>query len=322
MMPVHNCVVDRLLGDIAHGVDGILIELTKSNEIDALTKELRDLLLQKWSAASRDAIVEAIRQLTQLSGEISKDDVALVISTLEERLGQTLPAAIKNDVTDLTDRIYSTGKSEVVDQIGVKLSFGVVDRKTINSLSRQSVYWVGQYWNNQVSDEIKQTLADALEQGLSREEAAALLDEKFGPLVDKSMSYWEGFANQTVTRAREFGHTEAYVNGGIEYLEVRAVIDSRTTEICLRMHGRMIPVANAVKLRDAMINAKDPKDVMQIAPWVQGDEIKGKKSSKLPTGLALPPYHFNCRTTTVAVFGKPTEPDRLNETQIEEKLPQ
>lgn len=148
-----------------------------------------------------------------------------MLATLEDRLGVSLPAAIKSEIMDLTDRIYTTGKQEVISQVGMKLTFSMVDRKAINSLTRQSVFWVGDHWNETLSEEIKQVLQDGLANGLSRDELATVLEEQFGHLVEKSKSYWEGFANHTVTRAREFGHTEAYVNAGIEYLEVRAVLD-------------------------------------------------------------------------------------------------
>ncbi len=65
------------------------------------------------------------------------------------------------------------------------------------------------------------------------------------------------------------------------------------------MHGRIISVEEAVALRDALINAKDPEEVKQIAPWRKPEEIEGKPTRKLPKGMALPPYHFNCRTRTV-----------------------
>jgi hypothetical protein len=69
------------------------------------------------------------------------------------------------------------------------------------------------------------------------------------------------------------------------------------------MHGRIIRVDEAVELRDRLMHARNPEEVKDIAPWFSPDEVDrkivGRRSDDLPNEVALPPYHFNCRTRTV-----------------------
>jgi hypothetical protein len=54
------------------------------------------------------------------------------------------------------------------------------------------------------------------------------------------------------------------------------------------------------------MNAKTPEETKKIAPWLGKKEIEQKVSgietNKLPKGIALPPYHFRCRTRTVTAY--------------------
>ncbi|ODS29948.1 MAG: hypothetical protein SCARUB_04952 [Candidatus Scalindua rubra] len=56
-----------------------------------------------------------------------------------------------------------------------------------------------------------------------------------------------------------------------------------------------------MKLREKLMTAKKPESVKRIAPWRNAVSVRGKRMGKLPLGMSLPPYHFNCRTITVAV---------------------
>ena len=144
---------------------------------------------------------------------------------------------------------------------------------------------------------------------MSREKAGRLFREELGPTLGESQGYWERFANHVVTRATEFGRLDGYLAAGgdgtspISHLRVVAVLDARTSEICRWMHGRVIPVAYAAALRDELMRASDPEDVKRVAPWPRPGDLRGKATSELlqeNLGLAMPPYHFGCRTRTVA----------------------
>jgi len=102
---------------------------------------------------------------------------------------------------------------------------------------------------------------------------------------------------------------KGYQELGIEYLEVLAVMDERTSEICKMMNGRIIPVANAAGQRDAMMAAKSPEDVKTISPWLKPAQLKGLDTKGIMgKGVIMPPYHFHCRTTVVAAPGEYATP--------------
>ena len=95
------------------------------------------------------------------------------------------------------------------------------------------------------------------------------------------------------TRARSFGTVEGLVHGGIERLEIVAVMDERTSDICRELNGRIIDVADAVAVRDRLLDAESPEDVKLVTPWISADAAAASSSKDLAAqGVALPSFHF------------------------------
>ncbi len=276
-----------------------VIHLVKSKQGDyyeRMARLLADLLVKNWDKSTREAIKAAIRLIKNGSGKIKRAEIDAVLQQLARRLGINFAAKMDEKLFTFIIEVYSHAQKEVV---GVQPSFSVVDNRAIQWLQENHVYWIGNYYDTQLVGRISRLAQQVLAKGMDRKLAGEFFKQEFGREFKRSQSYWEGLANHVITRAREFGHTEAYVKAGIQYLKVVAVLDRRTSKICRTMHGRIIPVKQAVALRDALIRAKNPESVKRIAPWVNAEQVKNVPSRKLPKGMALPPYHFNCRTRTV-----------------------
>jgi len=278
----------------------------RKDKYDRLVAELQDLLLQNWDQATRQAIADVIRALAGRE-KFSEAELNQMLQQLRMRLGIKFANDMAAPLFEIQLSAYGLGMKDI---IRVKPSFQVIDQKALDALQRHNIFWIRNFWDEQLGQQVAELGRQVIEQGLSREKAGLLFEEAFsGRFENYSWRYWQGFSNHVVTRSRELGRVEGYVRGGIKYLEIRSVLDRRTTPLCREMHGRIIPVQDAVELRNAIINAKSPEEVKKIAPWRKLEEISGKPTSKLPKGMALPPYHFNCRTRTIMVKKAPSIKD-------------
>jgi SPP1 gp7 family putative phage head morphogenesis protein len=133
-------------------------------------------------------------------------------------------------------------------------------------------------------------------------EVAEEFQKKFGKLTDKGIDYFEGLAEHTTNRNRELGKITGFEKAGVLKYEIRAVMDDRTSEICIEMNGKIFEVSDGVAFRDKILGIEDPNDIKTVAPWRSTDEIKGLSASELPPGMELPPYHWRCRTVAIAYF--------------------
>ena len=258
--------------------------------------KLRDALLGNWNKLQKEAINEAIRKIVKGSGKLTKREFNKILKRLGKVLGVNMAAGVDTAVAEIMEKTYSIGQADVTQ---AAISFNLVDEKALTWLHENHLYWIGKHYDNALNDKIKGIADEIIKEGLGREEAGKLFAKKLGDEFSRSKYYWEAFSNHAVTRAREFGKTEGYVKSGTIVIEIRAVLDHRTSPICREMHGRKIEVSKLVKLRDKIINAKDPEAVKEIDKWRTVDDIKGLPDEKLPLSMAMPPYHFGCRTTTV-----------------------
>ncbi|CZE47901.1 phage head morphogenesis protein%2C SPP1 gp7 family [Campylobacter geochelonis] len=87
---------------------------------------------------------------------------------------------------------------------------------------------------------------------------------------------------------------------GVTHYEILAVMDSRTSEICRSMHGRIIPAKHLERQAQALLNAKNMAEKKNASIW-QSKAYNGR-SDKMPSNFGLPPYHFRCRTEAVPVW--------------------
>ncbi|WP_185847555.1 hypothetical protein [Campylobacter fetus] len=85
---------------------------------------------------------------------------------------------------------------------------------------------------------------------------------------------------------------------GVTHYKVVARIDSRTSDICRSMNGRIIPASHIERQSNNIQNAKSISEKKGAAIW-RNEPFLGKM---LPSNFGLPPYHFRCRTELVPVW--------------------
>lgn len=287
--------------------------LFKGEEDDFLkiANELADLLISTWDQKSREAINEFIRA-ARGGGDFTPEDLNAMLNQLRVQLGATFANDVAQPLLEVNTESYKKGIGRIIE---LSPSFSVDDVDAKRWLDNHQIFWVRNYFDRQLASEVSKVGQQAITDGLSRSDAAELFQQQFQDKFDvASFRYWDGFANHVTTRAREFGRVDGYERGGVESLRVVAVIDHRTSGICRYMNNRIIPVGDAVELRDEMMKAQNPEDVIDIAPFLTFDDVRGNSTSQLKEvslGYATPPYHFDCRSRTVV--HKTADPVPLNE---------
>lgn len=286
----------NIIDDIIDTIDSILLKVFQPARWNKLTAKLRDLLNDTWSVQQQMAIEEVIKRIENAGEEFTAEDLELALATLEEYLGRPMSELVGDSVEEIQRSAYEGAFKD----LGLKFEFGKKDKGVLQWLNQDALYWIESYYEREVRDKLRETISEVVSSGESRLQAGKRLQAAFGDRVKKDHLYWEGLSNHITTRTREFAKVSGYIQAGVEFIEVRAVLDNRTTQICRYMHGRVFTVESAKEIRSKIMEADTPEAIKKVAPWITGGKVKRMRTMKLiEEGVILPPYHWNCRTTTV-----------------------
>jgi hypothetical protein len=135
-------------------------------------------------------------------------------------------------------------------------------------------------------------------------------------------NYWQGLAEHTALRIREFGRLQGYKKANARYYKLVVILDDRTSDICraLAAQDKLYPLNDALEVMDNLM-ALDTKSnslddaqeyIKALAPWIKDDQIE-YDSEMNPVGVSgahtpFPPFHWKCRTTS-SILQKFIEPD-------------
>ncbi len=277
----------------------------------ALYGQLQTAMTNAWDNAMREGIAAALDRLRDLGpGKFTADDGAMILRVLEGSVGvDAIAAAMREPMVNLTDAFYRLGADEVGKATGVSIAFMRPDLDALDVLKSGNLYWVGNSWNVRTQNLMAKTLEDYFTEGMTREGLAARMAEDFGTLAERGRRYWEILADHTATKTRELGRVTGYERAEIAHVQVRAHLDEKTTSICRQMHGRIIPVTKLRAQANAYLDAVSVRNEPAAKEaWVMhgaNADLSGTPTSGLAKGVAGPPYHFQCRTITVAYFDAP-----------------
>lgn len=173
-------------------------------------------------------------------------------------------------MADYIARTYSDSYYHSVFEIqkgtGVGSSFAALDKRRVNTVINKPWAADGKNFSDRIwEDKIKlvNTLHNGLTQSFIRGESPDKLIANIAKEFDVKKSVAARLVNTESAAYASKAHEDGYKAIGLEKYEILATLDSKTSEICQEMDGKII----------------DMKDY-QI-------------------GVTAPPFHPNCRTTTV-----------------------
>ena len=112
-------------------------------------------------------------------------------------------------------------------------------------------------------------------------------------------------ANLTTTRLAAYGFLSQASDDGMKTYQINSVLDERVCDVCAYMHGQTIDVEKALTQTEDLLNADNPDDLADIAPWPdqskQGleDFVQMDTDALQEAGYMVPPFHPGCRCVLV-----------------------
>lgn len=275
--------------------------------------EVRDLLRRMADPAFHITLPDLKRQ-------VSSQVLEAFHAIADSKLGTEFAEAVREVVDAELDAMYLASRTASARTVGLADdAWSVLDANSLRALQQNNLYWIRGNYSRNVRTGIEAGTKEALNQGLGRKALAERLKQTMGRRFAATAGHWETIAAASLNRTRNVSQVRTYELARITRMEIVAVLDRRTTPICVDMNGRVFEVETASRVVTEMTTAANPDDIKALMPWLNWDQdnghafavIRGERVD-LPSGRSdadnaaiaavapLPPYHGRCRTTTVA----------------------
>lgn len=278
-------------------------------------RQLYSGLVNAWQRSAKDAYRDAVQLLSNMdkSSRSDSEKVNALLEVIADRLGDDFAADANKFVKAGTEKAMQIGLVDVKREVGVSISWDFENARVSKVLGKQNHFWLRDHFNSSVSNQFKTSLEKGFSQGASSSELADILHDQFKHISKSGMPYFQGLAEHTSLRMRQFGRMDGYVKAGIKYYEIRAILDDRTSDICRAMHGKRFPVSQGVNLMEQMqsidIERLTPEEakarLKSLAPWARESDViydtAGRAVDIAGNFVPFPPFHWRCRTRTRAV---------------------
>ena len=277
---------------------------------DQLMLQYYQVLNNAWKKEVKEAATIAIKALaeTPAAERINKKRINTIIQVINSNLSDDFRATIAKDTKTFIEKSVKLGLADAGKQaqkMGVSIGlYGIQEQKLTNIITKQNNFWVSQHWSNDLSAKFKAALINSIDQGVTRNELATQMQDMFKDL-NKSSSYWQGFAKHTALRIREFGRLQGYQKAGAKGYRLIVTVDDRTSPICLALHAeaKIYPLNEAIDTMNNLLSLNPDTlsiDAMksktkELAPWVSEKDIEYQNG--IPVGVPaehtpFPPFHW------------------------------
>ncbi len=288
---------------------------------DRIMLEYYRVLNNAWQREVRESAMQAIRALSDIPRHerLNRTHIDDVLAVIDSNLGEDFSSAVRAETKAYIQRCMLPGLNDAQKQVPHNTRIGLYgarEKRLETVITRQNLFWIGERYGTDISQKFRSTLTEAVASGYTKKMLQEKLAEQFKDLGAKSQHYWQGLAEHTALRIREFGRLEGYRKAGARYYRLVVVLDDRTSDICraLAAQNKVYPLSDALDVMEDLL-AIDPKQhslesarerTKELAPWVSDDMIERNASGK-PTGVSgshtpFPPFHWKCRTGTEVVI--------------------
>lgn len=295
-------------------IENLLI--LKIDKFEGIVRKLKNRLSSAWGTQVEDTLKECLDYAETFNGT-SEALYAALEKKMKNDLGTGFAETVNKPVISAIKNSYVLGAESALEQVPtVSFAWMEQDLNSLSVLDETQKWWIGEYYSDNVQQVLEQTLKPYFEGnagvGMARRDIIEALQNSFSYIEEPSKGYWDLLADHICTQTRSIGTVSGYEQGGIEVVRVKAHIDNRTTEICLALDGQIISVKDLRTFVDKYEKACKTKNKEKIKKaWPMRQDKWAKEKLTSPKKIAslvkkgeigLPPYHFRCRTITVAEF--------------------
>jgi hypothetical protein len=270
------------------------------------------------------------RELVDLARSVIVEAVPKTVALSRQVLRKKIEGKVKGPIAYELPSDLSLQKAP--EPLAVATSFTVPDRDAIAAIVEHPLFWIGRYYQDQVSEKIAEIVRiTMIERGLvgrqAAEDLAVGLRRTFGllPGVPPTLTgvpipggwrgtpedYFHMVASNAATVARVYGAMRALVETErLSYTWI-AVMDGVTCSRCAALDGKTFPIGFGIRQMNAVLSAKTPEAVKAAQPW-HSESVYRKLDregilkpgvaltaagleSLAALGIALPPIHASCR---------------------------
>ena len=290
---------------------------------------LKKALSKAWDAQARAFLLDLLTEAGLLGADETPHhgELARIRQKAENYLGAGLAEAARIPVISAQSAAYRIGKRAV----GIDFSFARADLNALDLLRDDMLFWIGKSYDRRFSGWMGDRVREYFSEGLSCVQLTERIAEQLDVIAPNVKDYLALMADHNTTRIAEMGHVSGYEEAGVEYVEIVAVMDARTSPICRHLNGRIIPVSAMSAQRDLLLSAAKSRSIeaaKKAQPMLSAAAGKGldilnetRTGKIIEEGIGLPPYHFRCRTTTVAHFEPAEYHEKVREWVINGELP-
>lgn len=287
------------------------------NKFDRLMLDYYRVLNNAWSDQVREVATKAIRMLADIpkSGRNSERVVGDIEQYINQSLGEEFATRVAAPTKKFIETSLGLGLGDARSQVGLSIGlWGIKDERLAQIANSQQIFWVGSHYSADVSVGINNVLSQGVRDGWTIERLADSLRSAFSDTIKKGAPYWQGLAEHTALRIREFGRLQGYRKAGAQSYRLRVIIDDRTSDICraLAAENKIYPLEPATEVMDKLMaidtSSRDLDQVRDyikaLAPWVSDNQVV--YDGDRPVGVSgahtpFPPFHWKCRTETEIV---------------------
>lgn len=195
--------------------------------------------------------------------------------------------------------LEETYKKLSLQGVSIGIAFDRIDMQAIESM-RNNFYWMRSEFNDKFQSRLMDITQKVFEGEIPRAQMAAKLKEEFSNELKMDMSYFEGVSDHIISQSQNIARVNQARKYDAPFYKVVAIMDSKTSDICRSMNGRVIPAQHLERQANAITAAKSMAAKKAAATW-RNEPYLGR-SDKMDASFGLPPYHFRCRTEVVPVW--------------------
>lgn len=252
---------------------------------DKSLEDIQNELAKKYEQAIKDIKINMVDLYNDLladasNGEISMNDLYCFnrYSDLQRQLNKKLVALGKDEI-DVYNRqfeqLYKVNEKTIqkaFEENGLITGrFTQVSEKQVKAVldsvwCSDGMHWSNRVWRNKalLQQRIEKGLVDCVSRGVAKDEIIKQLKNDFGVGFNQA----DAIARTELTYIMGQSTANSYKSVGVKQYQYLAALDSRTSDICKKLNGKVFDFAD-----------------MQI-------------------GKNYPPCHVNCRSTVIPIFDK------------------
>jgi hypothetical protein len=287
-------------------------------------KRVESVINSAWRRNSKASQQTAAKALGTARTE---NQLRNFLGKIDKGLAKQFTQANEKAVRTAIERTYRTAKQIAAKEAGIKGAVSAVDKRRAKKIADSVGRWMDRFYGEHLAQHVENVAFDifadpgvplskrssAIKKAVNKELRLTGGKSPVGklrpaPYAGNVGNYSALTSDVASHQARVMAKISAYSDAGLTRYRLRAVIDDRTSPVCIRLNGQVFEIADAEKQIDKMLDAETAEQAKRAQPWKTDEEIqraiggarrgsrRAAENLRAAGASVLPPFHGNCRT--------------------------